>query len=186
VPGVVVIRRDGHVAFRQVATSKDDRLTAPELIGVLDRTLATTGPVARRVTPLAQTQLRAEAGVEVDKDRGVHGIGALSLLVPLGDHLVVGPWLAVDTRVDHVDVAGVAMLRAPLLGDAAAFALGAIAGYATGTASAVLAPRTELWFATSPTTAFDIAGSFELRRDVRDAVVTFGFSHLLGAGRPRR
>ena len=185
VPGVIVIRRDGRVAYRQVATSKDDRLTAPELVTVLDDTLGTHGPAARRVTPLSRAQIRAEVGVAADQDRRVHGTGAVALLAPVGDHLVIGPWLGLDTRADHVDVAGAALLRAPILGDAGAVEVGAIAGYATGTEGAVLAARADVWFAWSPTLAIDLGATFETRTDVRDAAITIGLSHLLGV-KPHR
>src|SRR5689334_19488507 len=39
VPGVVVIRRDGHIAYRQIAAGADDRLTAADVLAIVDRTL---------------------------------------------------------------------------------------------------------------------------------------------------
>ena len=178
-PGIIVVGRDGRIVYRQVATAKDDRLSTLALVAALDRTLGTHGRAAVRVTPLSRTQLRAELGGELDLDRHLHGVAELGLLVPVGDHLVVGPWIAVDTRADHADAAVAALLRAPLFGDAAAFELGGIAGYATGTDGATITARADLWFATSPTLAFDVAAGFELRSDVRDASVTIGVSRLL-------
>jgi hypothetical protein len=180
---VIVIGRDGRILYRQVATAKDDRLSTPALVAALDRTLGTHGRAAVRVTPLARAQLRAELGGELDLDRHLHGVAEFGLLVPFGEHLVVGPWVAVDTRADHADAGVAAMLRAPLFGDAGAFELGGIAGYATGTDGATITARADLWFAMSPTLAFDVAGSFELRTDVRDAAVTIGVSRLLGPAR---
>lgn len=180
-----IIRRDGRIAYRQVATSKDDRVTTPELVGELDRTLGTTGPQATRVTPLDRAQIRVEAGLAGDKNQHVHGDAALSLLVPVGDHLVVGPWLGVDTRADHVDVAGAAMLRAPILGDAAAVEVGGVIGWATGGDSVVIAARADLWFAISPSLAVDVGAQLEERTDVRDGSLTIGVSRLLGAGARR-
>jgi hypothetical protein len=186
VPGVVVIARDGRVVFRQVATSKDDRLTTPQLVAVLDERLGTRGPAAVRVTPLASTQLRGELGGALDIRVRAHGVAAASVLVPIGEHLVVGPWLAVDTRFDHVDAAGAAFLRAPLFGDAGAFELGAIVGWATGSDGVTVSVRADLWFAMSPTLAFDLGGSFETRTEVRDSALTFGISRLLGGTRRAR
>jgi len=42
-PGVVIVR-DGQIAFRQLATAKDDRLSTTDLLATLDRTLGTHGP----------------------------------------------------------------------------------------------------------------------------------------------
>ena len=186
VPGIIIVGRDGRIVYRQVATAKDDRLSTPALIAALDRTLGTHGRAAVRVTPLQRAQLRAELGGELDLDHHVHGVAELGLLVPFGDHLVVGPWIAVDTRADHADAAVAALLRAPLFGDVGAFELGAIAGYATGTDGATISARADLWFAVSPTLAVDIGGSFELRSDVRDGAITVGVSRLLGPTRRTR
>ncbi len=185
-PGVIVIARDGRVVYRQVATAKDDRVSTPDLVAILDDRFGTHGPAAVRVTPLDSTQLRVELGGALDIRAQAHGVAAASVLLPIGAHLLVGPWLGIDTRLDHVDLAGAALFRVPLLGDAGAFELGVIAGWATGWDSVTLAVRADLWFAMSPTTAFDLGAAFETRTEVRDTSITFGVSRLLGGARRAR
>ena len=180
--------RGGHVVFRQIAATKDDRLTAEQLLAAVDRSLGTTGPAATRVTPLDRVQLRVDLGGGARAARSGAGcdgtvsewcgLGTASIagLVPLGHHLVVGPWLAADTS-GHVDIDGAALLRVPILGDAGAITLGATAG---GGTHENVAARVGLWFAWSPHYAASVDAAYRVEAGDRDFLFTVGIARLFG------
>jgi hypothetical protein len=184
-PGVTMIRGDGRVVFRQAASSKDDRLSAEELIAAVDRTLGTTGPAASvGYAADDRLQLRVDLGGGASRPGGWSGTAtaALTALVPLGRHVVVGPRLGVDTHEATFD--GLVMARAPIFGAAGALELGVLGGYtAWGASGANVGATADLWFALNPTFALQLGATF-LDHDVGGArvpelVATFGVARLI-------
>jgi hypothetical protein len=154
-PGVTIIDRAGRIVFRQVASAKDDRMSAAELIATLDRTLGTSGPAARAPdAAIDRAQLRvAVGGGAVDAGGGTRGTvsGALAALVPLGHHVLVGPRLGFEPREAPLDLDAAVVLRAPIWANAGAIELGAVAGWTPwGTSGASAGAHLGVWFATSP------------------------------------
>lgn len=155
-PGVTIIDRDGRIAFRQVASTKDDRMSAAELLATLDRTLGTSGPA---VAPpgyavIDRAQLRVALGggaVRTSGDTLGTVAGSVAGLVPLGHHLLVGPWLGFEPRRSPLDLDAAVMVRLPFWSHTAAVELGAVGGWtpwqdAGGNAAVHLG----VWFAPSP------------------------------------
>ena len=176
IPGIVVIRRDGTIAFRQIATSKDDRLTAAQVLAEVDRTLGTHGAAgAAGYAAFDRTQLRVELG------GGSAGFtGAAAALVPLNRYLLVGPWLGANPRF-QVDAA--VALRLPLLADTAAIEVIGTAG-ASPWRDSNAAVRAGLWLAWTPTLAFHLDGGVTVERAASGSTerawfATVGVSRLI-------
>ena len=155
-PGVTIVGRDGRIVFRQVATAKDDRMPAAELLATLDRTLGTSGPA---VSPdgyaaIDRAQLRVQLGggaVHAAGDTRGTVVGAVAGLYPLGRHVLVGPWLGFEPREAPLDLDAAVVVRLPIWASAGAIELAAVGGWTPwqttgGNAGAHLG----LWFATSP------------------------------------
>ena len=166
-PGVVIIDRGGAIVFRQIATSKDDRLTAPELLAALDRTLGTRGPAAAGpgYAPLDRLQIRVDAGGGTIGGRGT-GVASAAVLVPLGHHAVAGPLLAFEPRAAPLDVELALGLRLPITADAGALELTALGGRTVvGDARGwTVGARAGIWFAMSPDWAFALAAGVQEHR----------------------
>ncbi len=186
IPGIVVVRRDGTIAFRQVASSKDDRLSSAELLATLDRTLGTRGQGARQgyaVFERIQLHLDAGGGGRHDPADGTHAIPVASfgVLVPLARQLMIGPWLSTElTSVTGVDLAVVG--RLPLLHDSGAIQITTTIGWSpTGDASWNAGARIGPWLALTPSWALhlDLGGTVRGQRD-RDVFGTLGLTYLLG------
>lgn len=128
IPGVVLIRRDGSIGFRQVAGAKDDRLTTPQFLDALDRTFGTTGAAADTSgEALARWQVHLDGGAGVASGGKAIAQGDLAVLAPLAPELAAGAWVGSDlAHALDVDVA--AAIRAPLLHDVAAIQLTATGG----------------------------------------------------------
>src|SRR5258706_3034412 len=140
-PGVTLIRADGRIAFRQVATAKDDRLGAAELIATIDRTLGTTGPATDDdgYAALDSAQLRVDLGGGALFARGgAHGLtgtrgtgdGALGGHFPLGRYLLIGVGLQVD-RAELWSAVLPAPLSLPVSSGSAAALLEPTPGFGT-------------------------------------------------------
>ncbi len=159
-PGVTVIARDGRIAYRNIASVKDDRVSAPELLAILDRTVGTTGAAAAApgYAAVDRMQVRLEVGGGAIRDNGVtHGTGvaAVGALFPLGHHVLVGPWLSFEPRQAPLDLDVAVALREPFAGGLAAVQLTAIAGYTPWDATGWTASgRAGIWFAVSQRWAF--------------------------------
>jgi len=155
-PGVIIIDRDGRIAYRQVATAKDDRMPVAELIATLDRVLGTSGPAVAPAgyAAIDRAQLRVElggGGVRAAGDTRGTAIGALAGLYPLGHHVLVGPWLGFEPRDAPLDLDAAVVLRAPIWSSAGALELAAIGGFTPwGTGGGNLGGRLGAWFAISP------------------------------------
>jgi hypothetical protein len=164
-PGVTIVDRDGRIAFRQVASAKDDRMPLAELLATIDRTLGTSGPAAAPAgyAAIDRAQLRVElggGGVHADSETRGTVVGVVAGLVPLGRHVLVGPWLGFEPRESPLDLDVAVVARVPFWASAAALELGAVGGWtpwgdAGGNASAHLG----LWFATSPRWALQLGVS---------------------------
>ena len=189
-PGVTVIDRDGRIAFRNVASTKDDRTTTPELLAILDRTVGTHGPVATDAgyAALERLQLALSLGVAHVKDYAKNatdppvtsGTASFAAFFPLGRHLLLGPMIASEPRTAPLDLEAAIVVRQPFAGNIAAAQLTAAYGYSvfdrkgqTGSA------RLGIWFATSPQLAvtFDLGGA--LHGDQLELFATFGIARLI-------
>lgn len=154
-PGVTIVDRGGRIAFRQVASTKDDRMSASELLATLDRTLGTSGPAAPAgYAAIDSAQLRVElggGGVRAAGETRGTAVGAIAGLYPLGRHVLVGPWLGFEPRDSPLDLDAALVLRAPFWSNTAALELAAVGGWTPwessgGNASGHLG----VWFAMSP------------------------------------
>ncbi len=159
-PGVTVIGRDGRIAYRNIASVKDDRVSTPELLAILDRTVGTTGEAAAPsgYAAVDRMQVRLELGGGAIRDSGANhgtGVAAVGALFPLGHHVLVGPWLSFEPRQAPVDLDLAVALRQPFAGGLAAVQLTAIGGYTPWDATGWTASgRAGIWFAMSPHWAF--------------------------------
>jgi len=187
-PGVTMIRPDGRIAFRQVASAKDDRMSAAELIATADRTLGTSGTAfaADGYAADDRLQVRVDAGgggARNESWRGT-GVGVLSGLVPLGRHVLVGPRITFEPREAPASFDGLDMLRVPLLGAAGAIELGVTGGYTPwGATGADLGATADVWFASSPSFAYQFGITY-VDHDpggtpVHEVFATFGIARLI-------
>lgn len=183
IPGIVIVRKDGTIAYRQVASTKDDRLTSAELIDTIDRTLGTRGAGPAHgyaVYERTQFHLDGGGGVEHVRDGGSSGTAMFSagVLFPLARSLLVGPWFESSIDKQHLDLAIVA--RIPLLHDTGAIHVTATGGYSTvDTWNAGL--RIGPWVALTPSWALHLdLGGVSSGLDRHDVFATFGVTYLLG------
>jgi AhpC/TSA family len=176
-PGVTIVRGDGRIVFRQVASAKDDRMSSAELIATIDRTLGTSGPAAVQdgFAVLDRAQVRIDFGAGITRsgdDTAATASGAGSLLLPLGRHVLVGPRARWDSHVGALALDGIALLRAPILGGAGAFELGMSGGWTPYPALHTgpnIGGTADVWFAISP------------RLSVQAGVTTTRYEHTGGA-----
>ena len=180
VPGIVVIRRDGKIVYRQVASTKDDRIAAIEILATADRTLGTTGIAIRPSTPaIDRVQLRVELGTAAI-DREPRLLIAAGLHVPIARYLVGGA----EARQSIRDTArfildGTLGLRLPIYGEIAAIQVTGMFGtsqvdglYAGG--------RVGLWFAYTPWWALHADLGAASNAGAAELFATFGVSRLFG------
>lgn len=177
-PGIVIIRGDGHVVFRQVATDKEDRITVADLVGAYDRSLGTHGPglVDAHYAAIDRAQVRLDLGGGHVPD-GTTGVARLTALVPIGRYLVLGPRIATDLRASPLELGGEVALRLPFWRDSAAVELGGLAGYAFDPDTAVFGGAADLWFAYSPKWSIQLGAEVD-----RDAGAT-RITGTIGIGR---
>jgi len=191
-PGIVLVRHDGRIAFRQVATAKDDRMSTAELFATIDRTLGTHGPAADHAgyVALDRVQLRFDlGGGALLASDGPHargatgsrgtGIGMLGMHVPLARYLMIGARADID-RDEVLAVDALATLRAPLWRGAGALELSGGPGYgiehgtqATGGVG--------LWFAWAPTWSLQLSATAIVRDPGTELVFTLGIASLIRA-----
>ena len=199
-PGVTVIGRDGRgrVPARRVS-EMDDRVEAPELLAILDRTLGTHGPEVappgdESIDPARSCASTLAAGVAA-RTRATHGalvgdFAALFLLgvgPGLGRHILDGPWQSIEGNHGVIDPSAAIAVRAPF-DEIAAFQLTVTGGYtvfdANGASGFTASARAGIWFAYWPTCAFTLdvgAATHRLGDDVDHAEVfaTFGLAWLV-------
>ncbi len=194
IPGIVVIRHDGQIVFRQIAEEKDDRLTAAQLLATVDRTLGLGAdvPAARTgYAVLERLQLRFALGggrgdVVATEDRRTIAVASGSLLVPLGRRFLIGPSLRYETFDAPLDLDVAVVLRAPILGDAAALELTVLGGYTPwGAQDWNAGVRAGAWVALDPRWALQLEAGASAHRlgaaagSTTDMTITFGVSRLI-------
>lgn len=183
IPGIVIIRKDGAIVYRQVASTKDDRLSAAQLLATIDRTLGTTGAAATHgYAVYERTQIHVDGGGGVKHERadGTSGAAVVSasVLFPLGRSLLLGPWVESTIHAQHADLAVVG--RIPLLHDTGAIHITTTAGYSTS-GDWTAAVRVGPWIALTPTWALHLDIGGELTGFARrDLFGTFGVTYMLG------
>jgi AhpC/TSA family protein len=178
IPGIAIIRRDGTIAYRQIAEAKDDRLTTEQLFATIDRTLGTHGDAVRAgyATP-ERIQLHLDAGGGGRTGDGAIATADLAVLVPVARQLALGGWLALGSEaVVDADVA--AAVRYPLLHGTGAIQLTLTAGWSSTGPGYNLGARVGPWIAISPTWALHLDVGAIQRGDDHEAIATFGVSRL--------
>ncbi len=189
IPGVVVIRRDGGIVFRQVATSKDDRLTAQQVLEAVDRSLGTSGARAAETThALDRVQLRLETGagqIRIEDRWRPTGVSMLTVTVPLTRYLIAGAGVASEYREAQLWAHSMLGVRLPVFGDIGALQLSAEAGF-PGSAPGIYAGlRIGMWFAWTPRWSIQVdvsAGAHDAGAEdpLPSWKATFGISRLIG------
>ncbi len=186
-PGVTIVRGDGRVVFRQVASAKDDRMSTAELIATVDRTLGTSGPVpdGDGYAALDRLQLRVDAGGGAVRSTAWSGtgVGVLAGLAPLGHHLLAGVRASFEPREAPVALDGALVARIPIWGVAGAIELGAFGGWTVAGASGANAGgMADMWFAFSPKWAVQLGASYTAHdlggSTVHEVLATLGVSRL--------
>jgi hypothetical protein len=180
-PGVTIIDRGGRIVFRQVASSKDDRISTQDLLAAIDHSLGTHGPDAtdRGYAAIDRAQIRLDAGAGAE---GSHGTGVASLagLFPLSRHLLVGPMLSFEPRAAPLDVDLEIVAREPIWANAGAIELGLAGGYSTLDANrgANGIGRAGLWFALSPAWSVQLDAGVAIHVHDTDLFGTIGIAWL--------
>ncbi len=173
IPGIVVIRRDGTIAFRQISTEKDDRLDSAQLLAIVDRTLGTSGTSASAgYAAIDRMQLGLETGGAFAEDTNAVGVSA-RFVFPLTRIGFVGVRAGYSTS-STVDSSLVAGLRLPLLNDTAAIQVTAIGGLAKTTPYG--GGQLGLWLAWTPTWSVHLDAGVTT---VPALTVTLGVSRLI-------
>ena len=182
IPGIVIIRRDGTIAFRQIAQEKDDRLDSAQLLAIIDRTLERSGGSARtgyQVLERVQLGVVGGAAIASSATPTLHARIAL----PIGRYVLAGLLAGTQKSRANFDGSAFAGLRVPFLGDTAAVHVLATGGIALGDADlgrGHIGGRTELWVALSPTWGLHLdAGVRGHLLDSPELTVTFGISRLI-------
>lgn len=178
VPGIVLLRQGGEIVYRQIATAKDDRLTAAQLLAVVDEKLGTAGDgVDESYLVLRRWQVRVAVGGgagrrDVVNDAPIEWSGArvasLGLMFPVHRYVLAG----VRGEYGNLELAGhaVAGVRVPFLHDTAAIELTGSFGHNTRLdgnggidPSWLVGGRVGAWIAWTPTWAFTLDAGMELR-----------------------
>ncbi len=189
IPGIVVIRRDGAVVFRQVAKTKDDRLTARQVLDAIDRSLGTTGELVETRHPaLERAQLRVETGggqIKTADRWQATGVSKLGIVVPLNRYLIAGAGLASEYRDARLSLQGSLGVRRPIFADIAAIQLSAEAGLPISAPGVYAGVRLGMWFAWTPRWAVSVDGTFGVHGAGADDqrpgwAASVGLSRLLG------
>lgn len=189
IPGVVVIRKDGSIVFRQIAKSKDDRLTATQVLDAVDRALDTRGvaaPTSKHAIDRAQLRLETGAGQIRIADRWqATGVSLLTTHVPVTRYVIAGAGLASEYREAGLSLHSSLGLRLPLWNDIAAIQLSAEAGLPISAPGVYAGLRLGMWFAWTPRWAVHLdAATGAHDAGAQDQVpawsTTFGVSRLLG------
>jgi hypothetical protein len=186
VPGVVIVRHDGKVVFRQVAETKDDRLSPRQILAAADRALGTSETAVRGqhaiepATPaIDRVQLRVDAGGAFADERAAVAVAA-GVHVPIARYVVVGLEARAEIRDTARTLAGGALgVRLPIYGDIAALQLTGMLGLSLADTELYAGARAGIWFAWTPRWAIQLEGGL-LAEPATDVLVTFGVSRLFG------
>ena len=179
-PGIVIVRGDGQVVFRQVASEKQDRIAIGDLVGAIDRSLGTHGPglVDEHFAAIDRAQVRLDLGGGHLPD-GATGVASLTALVPIGHYLVLGPRIGTDLRASPLALGGEVALRLPFWRDTAAVELGGIAGYAFDPNAALFGGTVDLWFPYSPRWSIQLGAEVDREAGATRITGTLGIGRLL-------
>ncbi len=179
-PGVTIIDRGGRIVFRQVASSKDDRISTEDLLAAIDRSLGTHGPDAadRGYAAIDRAQLRLDAGAGAESSHGT-GFASLAGLFPVSRHVLVGPMLSFEPRAAPLDVDLEIVARVPIWANAGAIELGIAGGYSTlDERGANGIGHAGLWFALSPTWSVQLDAGLAIHVHDTDLFGTIGIARL--------
>ena len=190
VPGVVVLRPTGEIAFIQRGEDKADRLGSAALLDVLDTTFGRPAgaPAARGgFTTVERLQLGLALGSGgVDRaDRALATARATALgLYPLSRYLLVGAMVDAEARTGWLTVDAALALRLPIAGGQGALGL-ALRGGRTllDLEGWHVAARPSLSFAVRPDWALELAldvGAHRVGdRPALEAGATLGLTRLI-------
>ena len=179
IPGIVLIRRDGSIAYRMISEEKDDRLDSAQLLAIADRTLGTSGTSASGgYAALSRWQLGIESSIAIGDGATAYGAKA-RFAFPLVRTGLAGLHVGYDTT-GTIESAVFAAFRVPLFADAAAIQLTALGGLHDTTLYG--GARLGVWLAWTPAWAvqLDAGGTLETGSS-KDRALTFtlGVSRLI-------
>lgn len=187
VPGIVVIRRTGEVVFRQVATAADDRLTAADVIGAVDRSLGTRGESARRgYAVLERWQLRFDAGggaLRVDDRWRPRPNAGVAIFFPYHRLAMIGFMVRGGAPEAKLETGAAIGFRLPILADAAAIELIGEAGFGPLELRGHAGGRLGAWVALNPRWALQIDAGIRFHDSTAalqtELFGTFGIARLI-------
>ncbi len=206
IPGIVVVAKGGAIVFRQIASSKDDRLSTADLLAVIDdKIVGHKGVIAvdDSFSAIRRYQLSFDAAIGAGSKVTTTSARTVTLateatiawVVPVARSLLLGTELRSAANVISsnttatLSVGAKATLRLPFWHDLGAWHLSVSGGPELFAPQAnskfYTAVAAQAWFAVRPTVAlqFGIAMTSHWRGfDTSDALhagmVTVGFAHL--------
>lgn len=186
VPGVVIVRTDGSIAHRQIATGKADRLSTAALLALLDGD-GSSGPAMRGgYAPLDRIALGVDLAGGFGESGAVATLGT-RLDVPLSRHLLLGARAEFEATTARMVLAGAVTGRLPIWADLGTLSLGVRGGRAvvdlTGWHAAA---RAAMGFALRPSWGIEVGldvGAYRLGDDVAwEATAGVSLLHLVRLG----
>lgn len=206
IPGVVVVARGGAIVFRQIANSKDDRISTADLLAVIDdKIVGHKGIIAvdDSFAAIRRYQLSVEAGIGVgskvttaSERTATLATGAtVGLAVPVARNLLLGAQLRGAANVISsnttatVSLGARATLRLPFWHDLGAWHLSVSGGPELFAPQAnskfYTAAQVQAWFAVQPSLAIQLGvdltshwRGFDTSDAIHAGVFTVGFAHL--------
>lgn len=206
IPGVVVVARGGAIVFRQIASSKDDRLSTADLLAVIDdKIIGRKGVIAvdDSFAALRRTQLSLDVGVGAGNKVSTTSASTATLVTdatlgvtfPMARNFMLGgeirgaAHVIASNTTATVSIGAKATLRLPFWHDLGAWHLSLSGG------PELFAPQANsefytavgalAWFAVRPQWALQVGGGVTSHWrgiDTSDAihagVFTLGFAHL--------
>jgi hypothetical protein len=202
IPGVILVAKGGNIVFRQIASSKDDRIPTAQLLQIIDQKIGQAASsnsgnapyqrveVDQSFAPIHRLQLSTDLGAGIGRNASFASQVTIALSLPLARRVVIGAELAGSAhpfKTDATFSAGARLtFRSPFWNDLAALHL-TLAGGAD-----VLQHRTDtdiysraaaqLWFAVRPTfaiqTGLTVDAHWKSSAATRDILVTIGFARL--------
>lgn len=162
-PGVIIVR-DGRVLYRQLADSKDDRLTAEQVLAAVDASLGTHGPALAdaHYAAIDRLQFRFDAG-------GPTLYAHETFLMPATHYGLIGA-----RTTAPFTVGAIVLGRIPFWHDSAALELGPTASYDPDKRENIFGGAANLWFSYGPTWSFQLGGEW----DTRGGTATVGIGRL--------
>ena len=207
IPGVVVVARGGGVVFRQIASSKDDRLRTADLLAIIDDKIVGRKSVIAvddAFAALRRMQLSVDAALGVGskitttsaRTATLASEATVGLAYPLARHVLVGGELRGGANVISsnttaaMSVGAKVTLRLPFWHDLGALHLSVSGGPTLfapqANAAFYTAVGSQIWFAVRPAWAMQVGigltshwRSIESRDAIHAGVFTLGIAHLL-------